>query len=235
MKKLICILVFGSVLMTYGQSKSDLIAHYEAYYKQMRTQGDAQGIINALTHLTILSESQPRKDTLAYLYTNGRRYIQALNTLGIDKKDTDSDLAIEVKAVALKAINQPVLSLEFYETLFTRKPNPYVAYEIADLKIQTDDHDGALKMIEFGITNAKDDMKYAYYERQTPYEVPIKAGFIYLKSLIEFKKDQTNYDGTIAFMDEALKIAPNFSLAAVSKQTLLNRQKQEKEGTTPKQ
>jgi len=78
-------------------------------------------------------------------------------------------------------------------------------------------------------------MKYTYYERQTPYEVPLKAGFTYLKSLVAFKKDSKNIDGTIALMDEAIKIAPNFNLAVISKQALENRKKQAAEGATPKQ
>ncbi|NAS31913.1 hypothetical protein GTQ40_13080 [Flavobacteriaceae bacterium R38] len=236
MKKLVFILFFGSVLMSQAQgNKNDLLAHYETYYKQMKLQGDVQGIINAITHLNIISPSQARKDTLAYLYTNSGKHVQALNTIGIEKNATDSDLAVEVKAVALKALNQPKRSLEHYEVLFTRKQNSFYAYEIADLKIQMEDLDGATEVIEFGLANAKDEMKYAYYESQTPYEVPIKAGFTYLKSLIAFKKDPNNIDGVVAIMDEALKIAPNFNLVNITKQALLTRKKQEEEGSTPKQ
>ena len=55
----------------------------------MRTQGDVQGVINALTHLNILSPNQARKDTLAVLYMNEGKHIQALNTIGIDKNEND--------------------------------------------------------------------------------------------------------------------------------------------------
>ena len=80
-----------------------------------------------MTHLNILSPSQARKDTLAYLYVNSGKHIQALNTLGIEKNPSDSDLAVEVKAVSLKAVNQPQRALEQYEVLFSRKPNPYLS------------------------------------------------------------------------------------------------------------
>ena len=66
-------------------------------------------------------------------------------------------------------------------------------------------------------------MKYAYYERQQPYEVPLKAAFIYLKGLVTFNKDKANIDQAIATMDEALQMAPNFNLASLSKQALENR------------
>ncbi len=43
------------------------------------------------------------------------------------------------------------------------------------------DNTGANINIEYGILNAKDDMKYAFYERQQPYEVPLKAAFLSFK------------------------------------------------------
>ena len=103
----------------------------------MRLQGDVDGVINALTHLNVLSPSIERRDTLAYIYANDNQHLQALNTIGIEKVDTDSDLAVQVKAISLKALNQPKRALEQFEVLNIRQPNPYLAYELADLKIQT--------------------------------------------------------------------------------------------------
>jgi hypothetical protein len=75
-------------------------------------------------------------------------------------------------------------------------------------------------------------MKYAFYERQQPYEVALKAAFIHLKALVEFNKDQTDIDGALATIDEALKIDPNFNLASLSKQALQSRkEKQENKET----
>ena len=49
----------------------------------MQKQGDVQGIINAMTHLLVLEPNIVRKDTLAALYMNEGKYVQALNLLGI--------------------------------------------------------------------------------------------------------------------------------------------------------
>ncbi|MEM0932597.1 MAG: hypothetical protein AAGJ12_09030 [Bacteroidota bacterium] len=208
---------------TFAQSNNSLAEHYRAYYDEMRLQGDVNGVINALTHLNVLVPSKERKDTLAYVYMNNNQHIQALNTIGIEKLADDSDLAVQVKAVSLKALNQPKRALEHFEVLFTRKPSAYLAYELADLKIQIGDNDGASTNIEYGITNAKDDMKYAFYERQQPYEVPLKAAFYHLKGLVSYNKDKNNIDSAIASIDEALKIEPNFNLASLSKQALESR------------
>lgn len=230
MKKILCAIVMVVSLGTYAQSSDDLLNHYKTFYNEMRLQGDVNGVINALTHLNVLEPSKERKDTLAYVYMNNNQHLQALNTIGIEKKTDDSDLAVQVKAVSLKALNQPKRALEHFELLFTRTPSPYLAYELADLKIQVGDNDGATSNITYGIANAKDDMKYAFYERQQPYEVPLKAAFYHLQGLVSYNKDKNNIDSAIASIDEALKIEPNFNLASLSKQALESRKEKAAEG-----
>ncbi len=222
MKKLLGILVFILAFQINAQDNNALLKHYEAFYKQMKIQGDVQGVINALTHLNILSPNKARLDTLAVLYMNDGKHIQALNTIGVKRNEDDSDMAVEVKAVSLQAINQPKLAVEQFTELFKRKPNVMIAYELADLKIQLDDLIGASVNITYGIANAKEDMKRTFYEMQTPYQVPVKAAFLYLKGLIKFKENnELNIDAAIALLDEALQVAPNFNLAQISKNALL--------------
>ncbi|MEM9077333.1 MAG: hypothetical protein AAGC43_09845 [Bacteroidota bacterium] len=230
MKKILWVVLFFVGLTSFAQSNSDLADHYRAYYNEMRLQGDVNGVISALTHLNVLAPSKERKDTLAYVYMNNNQHMQALNTIGIEKKNDDSDLAVQVKAVSLKALNQPKRALEHFELLNTRTPSPYLAYEIADLKIQVGDNEGAKANIDYGIANATDEMKYAFYERQQPYEVPLKAAFYHLQGLVAYNKDKNNIDSAIASIDEALKIEPNFNLASLSKQALVSRKEKEAEG-----
>ena len=223
MKKIVLVFLLFIGLAANAQSNDALLQHYEAFYKEMRLQGDVNGVINALTHLNVLSPSTERRDTLAYVYTNNNQHLQALNTVGIEKNESDSDLAVQVKAISLKALNQPKRALEQFELLFSRNPNPYLAYEIADLKIQVGDNAGAVDDIEYGITNASDEMKYAFYERQQPYEVSLKAAFIHLKGLVQYNMDKNAIDAAITTIDEALALAPNFNLASLSKQALQSR------------
>ena len=223
MKHFLFFLTFLVTYSAYSQSEKSMLNHYKEYYNQMRTQGDVQGVINALTHLNILSPSQARKDTLAVLYMNEGKHVQALNTIGIERNENDSDMAVEVKAISLQVLNQIERSVEHYEELYKRKPNPLVAYELADLKIQLDDLLGATKHITFGVANSKSDVMRTYYESQSQYQVPMKAAFIYLKGLVRFKENKNlNIDAAIEIMDEALAIAPNFNLAQISKDALLS-------------
>ncbi|HET8735017.1 MAG TPA: hypothetical protein VFM69_00325 [Pricia sp.] len=233
MKKLTILLLSSLGLAATAEAQNDLQKHYEAFYEEMRQQGDVDGVINALTHLNVLSPSKERKDTLAYVYANNNQHLQALNTIGIEKNAADSDMAVHVKAISLKALNQPKRAIEQFEELFKRQPNPYLAYELADLKIQIGDNTGAINNIEYGIANAKDDMKYAFYERQQPYEVPLKAAFLHLKALTEYNKNKDNPDAAIALIDEALAIDPNFNLANLSKQALVARKNPPAATATP--
>lgn len=205
-----------------AQSNSELLKHYEAYYNQMKSQGDVQGVINALTHLNILQPNQARKDTLSAYYMNEGKHVQALNVIGIDVNENDSDLALEVKAVSLKALNEVERAIQQYEILYKRKRTAMIAYELADLKIQTNDLAGANLNITYGLANSQPDMGRTYYESQMPYQVPIKAAFLYLKGLAKYRENpEINMDLAIASLDEALQLAPNFNLAQISKEALL--------------
>jgi len=224
MKKLVGILVFVFAFQINAQDNKVLIKHYEAYYKQMQKQGDVQGVINALTHLNVLSPNKGRLDTLAVLYMNNNKHIQALNTIGIELNATDSDMAVEVKAISLQVLNQTKRATEQFEELFKRRPSAMIAYELADLKAQLNDDLGATLHITYGIANSKAEVMRTFYETQTPYQVPIKAAFLYLKGLIKFKENnELNIDAAVAIFDEALQVAPNFNLAQISKNALLAR------------
>ncbi len=226
MKRIITMILMTTGLLANAQEPSEMQKHYESFYREMKLQGDLNGVVNALTHLNIIAPSTERRDTLAYVYANNNQHMQALNTIGIEKSDADSDLAVQVKAVSLKALNQPKRALEQFEILYARKPSAYLAYELADLKIQTGNNEGAAKDIDYGIANAKEDMKYAFYERQQPYEVSLKAAFLHLKGLVQYNMDKGKIDAAIADIDAALKLDPSFNLASLSKQALESRKTQ---------
>lgn len=218
---LLALLMISNLLP--AQSNSDLANHYKSYYLQMQKAADAQGIINALHHLIILEPNVARQDTLGAYYMNEGKYVQALSVLGIQKNESDTDLTVEVKAVCLKSLNEPERALEQYELLFKRRPSASLAYELADLKIQTNDLVGAGLNITYGMANSPDEMMKPYYETQTPYQVPLKIGFLYLKAIAKFRENpDTNHDAAIAILDEALAAAPEFNLASLAKTAIEN-------------
>lgn len=213
-------------LFSNAQSSSDLVNHYKIYYAQMQKLGDSQGIINALSHLLILEPNVARQDTLAAYYMNEGKYVQALSILGVQPNEKDTDLSIEVKAVCLKSLNEPARALEQYELLFQRRPTASLAYELADLKIQMNDLTAAGLNITYGIANSPNDMMKPYYETQTPYQVPLKVAFLYLKAIAKFRENpNSNHDAALAILDEALRDAPQFNLATLAKTAIENQKK----------
>ena len=215
----VCLLY--SFNLCVAQTDSDFIDHYKMYYAQMQKQGDVQGIINAMTHLLVLEPNVARKDTLAAYYMNEGKYLQALNLLGIEKDTLDSNMALEVKAVSLKSLNEPARALEQYELLFKRLPTASLAYELADLKISTNDIMGANLNITYGIANSTQQMMKPYYETQTPYQVPLKVGFMYLKAIAKFRENpETNHEAAIELLDATLAVVPNFNLAILAKNAI---------------
>ena len=215
----------------YAQSNPQLVTHYEAFYKQMKEQGDVRGVIDALTHLNILSPDQARKDTLAYFYANSKQYIQALNVLGTEKDTEASDLAVEVKAISLKSLNQPQLAVQQFDIMFGRNPDVYLAYELADLNLQIGKSVEAKTYINYGLENTKDEQMLPFYEANPPYQVPLKAAFKYQEGLYLYNENKANMDEAIRLIDEAIVMAPNFNMAKQIKEILL-KQKQAQAETT---
>ncbi|MDO6596583.1 hypothetical protein Q4512_06630 [Oceanihabitans sp. 2_MG-2023] len=222
MKKLLFIAFLSASYSLSAQNNSELKKHYEAYYEQMKLQGDVQGVINGLTHLNIIDPSTARNDTLAYIYMSENKYMQALNTIGVDFVPSDSDMALEVKAISLKSISQPELAIQHFNEMFKRTPNVNIAYELAELNLSTQKFAEANKHITYGITNATSEMQHAYYETKTPYQVSLKAAFLYLKAMLKFNENKaTNLDAAVTILEEAIALNPNFNLALISKNALL--------------
>ena len=80
MKNIITTIALLISISAFSQSNQELLSHYQKYYKQMQSQSDIQGVINALTHLNILSPNQARTDTLATLYTVSYTHLRAHET-----------------------------------------------------------------------------------------------------------------------------------------------------------
>lgn len=220
----ICLIGFNA----WAQKPAELVAHYEAYYKQMKLQGDAQGVINAMTHLNVLVPNQARKDTLAYIYMSEGRNIEALNTIGIESSPSDSNINVEVKAVALKAINQPQRALLHYDVLFSRNANPKLAYEIAEIRVQIGDFEKANELINYGLKTVTPEMKRGFFESQPSYETTLEGAFYYLQAIILLNQDQVNnVDASIALLDKALALDANFRVAQLSKDALEARKKED--------
>ncbi len=226
MKKTLTTILLCSFFFGFSQSNSQLFTHYKDFYEQMKVQGDVQGVINALTHMNVLQPSETRKDTLAFFYSNSGQHVQAINLLGSENDPKASDLAVEVKARSLKALNQPQLAVAQFDIMFGRNPDIFVAYDIVDLNLQIGKTVEAETYIKYGLEHATEKDVLPFYQSNPPYQVPLKAAFTYQKGLLEYNKDKTNIDQAISYIDQAIAMAPNFKLAKQIKDLLLNQKAQ---------
>ena len=203
--------------------KSELADHYEAYYKLMLSNNDLDGAIEGLSHLIVLNPSEARKDTLAFMYLQANKPLQAIQTSGESK----SDMALRTKAISYKNLNNPKKAIEHYEELLSRTKSVTDAYELSQLQFSIQRYGEAKATINYGYQNAKDEKVRIFVKGNSYLETPIKAAFLNVLGLIEFNMDKSNVAKAVSIFDEALKIDPNFVLAAENKKSILAKTKGE--------
>lgn len=225
MKKItLCLIALVAITTTQAQKNKKknnievaLTKHYQAYYKMMLENNDLDGAIEGLSHLIVLAPSESKKDTLAYMYLQASKPMQAIKVIG----NSTSDLALKTKAIGFKNLNNPKKAIENYEALIQKNKSVLDAYELAQLQFSIQRLGEAKATINFGLQNSKEEKVRIFVKGNSYLETPIKAAFLNILGLIEYNLDKSNIDKAIAIFDEALKIDPQFVLALENKKGLL--------------
>lgn len=233
---ILCLVALIAITTTQAQKKKKgnsteaaLTSHYKKYYKMMLNNNDLEGAISGLSHLIVLAPSEAKKDTLAYMYLQANKPMQAIKVVG----NSVSDLALKTKAVGFKNLNNPKKSIENYEALIQKNKSVLDAYELVQLQYSIQRMGEAKATINFGLQNSKEEKVRIFVKGNSYLETPIKAAFLNILGLIEYNLDKSNIDKAIAIFDEALKIDSQFVLALENKKGLLA-QKEEKTAPTEK-
>lgn len=225
MKKIILCLI-ALVAFTNSQAQKNkkganvetaLKGHYQKYYKMMLDNNDLDGAISGLSHLIVLAPTEAKKDTLAFMYLQANKPMQALKVVG----ESSSELALKTKAISYKNINNPKKSIENYEALIQKNNSVLDAYELAQLQFSIQRFGEAKATINYGLQNSKDEKVRIFVKGNSYIETPIKAAFLNILGLIEFNLDKGNIENVIAIFDQALKLDPEFVLAIENKKGVL--------------
>ena len=225
MKKIIfcflALVIFTTTQAQKNKKKNNtdtaLTNHYQKYYKMMLENNDLDGAIEGLSHLIVLAPSEAKKDTLAYMYLQANKPMQAIKVVG----SSTSDLALRTKALGFKNLNNPKKAIENYEALIQKNKSVLDAYELAQLQFSIQRFGDARTTINYGLQNSKDEKVRIFIKGNSYLETPIKAAFLNILGLIEYNLDKSNIDKALAIFDEALKIDSQFVLALENKKGLL--------------
>jgi len=223
MKKLIlCFVALLAIATTQAQknkkgNNTALTSHYQKYYKMMLENNDIDGAIQGLSHLIVLAPTEAKKDTLAYMYLQANKPMQAIKVVG----SSTSDLALRTKAIGFKNLKNPKKAIENYEALIQKNKSVLDAYELAQLQFSIQRFGEAKATINYGLQNSKEEKVRIFVKGNSYLETPVKAAFLNILGLIEFSMDKSNIDKAIAIFDEALKLDPQFVLALENKKGLL--------------
>lgn len=172
--------------------------------------------IHALNYILVGSPSDSAyADTLAMLYVQNGQYLQAELLASIQLNRGYTDMRMEIKAVAAKNINDLIVAIDSYGTLYEKTKNRLFGFE----KLQLEN---GIKRLEEANNTAnlllkalpdKDSIKLQVtrLDNKTVQTVPFRAGILNIQGALLIKLDQLGKAQTA--LQAALLLAPEFEQA----------------------
>lgn len=201
-----------------------MTAQKEAAYQLALRYMDYVSASQAVLDILSLNPTEIRwKDTLAILYFEQERYPQCLRVteeiLGANPNNT---MAIKMQAISYDVLGAKKQSLDLYERLYPLTKDVYDLYQIAthqyELARLGECSTTLAKLMDDPRVNEK-NVSLSYNNKQQ--EVPMKAAVLNMMGVvaqtIQRKEEAKSY------FEEALKIMPDFELAAGNLEALLRK------------
>ena len=196
-----------------------------AVYKKARAIGDNSTAIHSLYYLLATEPKAANyTDTLAYLYLDAGAYSQAYRLAeSILQQNVNDNLALEIKGLSAIQLQDPVVGLESYSTLYERTAQ--VSYGFRKLQLQY-----GLRRLGESVTTAeqlltklpaqdKTQISVEKADNKSSQKVTLKAGILYLQGLsLEALKEK---DKAVAALQTALQINPDYEMAKQKLNSLL--------------
>ncbi|MBL7812653.1 MAG: hypothetical protein JNL57_10560 [Bacteroidetes bacterium] len=200
--------------------RSTLINQNYELYGITRKCGDIQGAIAALNHLELMDSSTHNwiYDSLAfyhYFYNTGNGNVRNANTplfyaekgLTIQPKNT---FLQEIKAKLLLETGNDTASYALLTALYDRTRDYTFLWDMAYVEMARGNTKKAEQVIKQALNSADITLRTVRLESiadRVLEEVPAKAAFLYLKSII--LNGKRDYQGAYRQLQEVLRLAPN--------------------------
>jgi len=221
MKKLIYIFSFVLATTAIAQTNNTLEFEQERL-QQALTYGDKA--VAAVSMYNIIALEGPQstyKDSLAYLYFNGRNYISCFLVLNdVLKNKPDNIELLEMKAISLESMGVNEKAGETYNDLFLKTNNNYYAYKLAGLQLALNKFEEAYVSVKKADELPDTGTITVTFQVNKNYNqnVDLKAAIAYLEGIIAMKLEK-NKEAKISF-ERAVKLFPDFVLAKSKLSTL---------------
>ncbi len=214
----------------YAQDTNDITLD-KAVMKQALRYGDDNIATSSLYNI-IAKEGTTSvyKDSLAYLYFNGRKYSSCFMVCSdILSRDSNKQDILEMQAVSLENLGAIDKAAQVYAKLVVKSANNYHAYKLANLYFAVKKYDEAYRSIKKA-QELKDTGKikitYAVNKNYNQ-QVSLLAAISNLKGLIEFEQDKM--DLAKASFKKAVDLQADFVLAKENLQAVIEGKQVKKE------
>ncbi len=221
MKNLLYIFTFVITSAAIAQTTNALELEKQRL-KQSLAYGDKVVAASLMYNIISLEgEQSTYKDSLAYLYFNGRNYVSCfLVTNDILKSNPDKIDLLEMKAISLESMGAIDKASEAYNELLSKTNNNYHAYKLASLQFATKKLVEAYESVKKADQLPDDGTLKITFQVNKNYNenVELKAAIAYLEGIIAMNLDKNN-EAKISF-ERAIQLFPDFVLAKSKLSTL---------------
>ncbi len=198
--------------LTAGQV---LTMHYYRTYQAGIRYNDYSIAKHALYNILV---ENPQNDSILYslsvLYFQSKQYASAaLTAQDVITLNPDNLAAIEIAAVSYESIGALDKALETYESLYLKSDDYETLYKVAFLQYEVKNYAEAKTNADILLGKKEAESLTATFDvaGDQQKEYPIKVALLNLKGLIA--KDQGKKEEAKTFFQQALKLAPDFTMA----------------------
>jgi tetratricopeptide (TPR) repeat protein len=207
-----------------NKHKEKMHAYYKSVYDNALRLGDINVAVQAVYDIIANDSTQTTYyDTLAILYLNtsntGSTYLATRESL---KYKPNNEKMLALAAEYAKNLGMADTAAMWYRKAFVASNKLLYLYDLAQLQYNTGDYTGADATADMMIKSAASDteMVKIFYDKDNWQSVPVKAAAYNVKATVFMQMGSKEV--CLRYLDEALKVFPDFKVAKRNKEEVMN-------------